>query len=350
MNTKDISKDFVAIDVEWATRDQQICQIGMAVVSNGEIAERPRWLVRPPQNEYDETLFGSHRVRPEMTETQPTLEELWPEIQPYLLKGQLWAHNAASAEMPAFRKSLGEYGIPCEWLDIRDSMDLFRRPGCTGGNGLEQCAMAMGVPFEEGEHHDALYDAEVLAEILIRYAEGYRPRWEDVPVSTEQLRKSKQDRRVLRLGEFAAYYAAHPSGEEDVLAVLSSTDGSGTEQVIDVFDKGDRIARETAGRIDFSRIAVGNDYPIRGKGVVVTGKFKYERDDIKNALKVMGITPTGSISGKTAAVIVGTRNVGPNKLVAIEEQEAKGRRVYRIVGDADLEALLYGDGHKFFGE
>lgn len=344
----EISNTFVAIDVEWATRDQMICQIGMATVRNGEIAEHRRWLVQPPGNYYDETLFGNHHVRPEMTEAQPTLEELWPEIQPCLLNGQLWAHNAVSAEMPAFRKSLGEYGIPCEWLGINDSKDLFQRPDCTGGNGLAQCAMAMGVPFEEGEHHDALYDAEVLAEILIRYAEGYRPRWDGVPANTEQLRKSQQDKRVLRLGEFTAYYAEHPSGEEDVFAVLSSTDGSGIEQVIDVFDKGDPFAKGTEKEIDFSRIKVSNDYPIRGKGVVVTGKFQYERDDIKNALKAMGIKPTSGISGKTAAVIVGTRSVGPNKLCAIEEQEAKCHHICRIVGNADLDALLYGDGHKFF--
>ena len=67
MNTKNLpANTFVTIDVEWATRDQQICQIGMAVVRNGKIVEHPQWLIQPPGNEYDETLFRSHHIRPEM--------------------------------------------------------------------------------------------------------------------------------------------------------------------------------------------------------------------------------------------------------------------------------------------
>jgi hypothetical protein len=50
----------------------------------------------------------------------------------------------------------------------------------------------------------------------------------------------------------------------------------------------------------------------------------------------------------TDAVILGTRNVGFIKLIAIEEQEQKGNHLARIVGDEDLEQLLYGDGSKFF--
>jgi DNA polymerase III epsilon subunit-like protein len=39
-NNNLIAKTFVAVDVEWATRDQMICQIGLVVVRNGEIVER----------------------------------------------------------------------------------------------------------------------------------------------------------------------------------------------------------------------------------------------------------------------------------------------------------------------
>ena len=62
------------------------------------------------------------------------------------------------------------------------------------------------------------------------------------------------------------------------------------------------------------------------------------------AIKVPGITKNAAV------VIVGTANVGPKKLIAIEEQEQKDHHIYRIVGDDDLDALLYGDGQKFFGE
>lgn len=339
---------FVVIDVEWATRDQQICQIGLAAVSNGEIAERAQWLIQPPGNEYDETLYNNHHIRPEMTSSAPTLDQAWPEIQPRLLAGQLWAHNAVSAEMPAFRKSLAEYGIPCDWLDINDSKDLFCRPDCNGGNGLAQCAMAMGVPFEETDHHDALYDAEVLAEILIRYAEGFRPDWTGVPANTEQLRKSQQGRRYLRLGEFAAYYTEHPSGEEDVFAVLTSTCEGAAEQEIDVFDKGDKLPREKEGQVDMARLERGQDSPLYNKKVVITGAFAISRKEIERAIEAMGAKKVSNVTKNTDVIIIGIENVGCNKLVALEEQEAKAHHIVRVVGDADLDALLYGDGHKFF--
>lgn len=347
-NNQNPASTFVAIDVEWATRDHQICQIGMAVVRNGEIVERPQWLIQPPGNNYDETLYGNHFIRPEMTAEAPTLEEAWCEIQPYLLMGELWAHNAASAEVPALQKSLAEYGIPCDWLSIRDSKELFQRQDCKGGNGLEQCAIAMNVPFDKDAHHDALYDAEILAKILVRYQEGCCPEWGGVPANAEELRKSKQDKKVLHLGEFTEYYTAHPSGEEDVFAVLGSTCEGSIEQVVDVFDKGDKMPGLNQGKVDFTKLNKNTDNPINGKTVVITGAFLVGRDSLKDALKVMGAKPTSSISGKTYAIIVGTKNVGPNKLVDIEEQEAKGHHIFRIVGDTDLDALLYGDGNKFF--
>lgn len=343
-----IARSFTVVDVEWATRDQMICQIGLAVVRNGEIVERAQWYVQPPGNEYDETLFRNHHVRPEMTADQPTLEELWREIRHYFMTGQIWAHNAASAEMPAFRKSLGEYGIPCDWLDIRDSMELFQRDGCSGGNGLAQCAMAMDITFDDTEHHDALYDAETLAEILIRYAEGYRPKWDDVPESVEKMRKAQQEKHVLHLGEFCDFYNSDSSIGADVYTEMTSTCPGAQPQMIDVFDKGDKFAEGQALPLDFKRLDTSDDNPLRGKKVCITGLFRMQRKDIENALDAMGAKRVPKPARNTDAVILGTRNVGFTKLCAIEEQQAKGHVMAIIVGDDDLEALLYGDGKKFF--
>lgn len=351
-----ISNNFVAIDVEWATRDQQICQIGMAVVRNGEIIDRPQWLIQPPLNDYDETLFSNHHIRPEMTATAPTLEDLWPVIRPYLMEGQLWAHNAVSAEMPAFRKSLSEYCIPCDWLDINDSKALFVRPDCKGGNGLAQCAMAMGVPFEEGEHHDALYDAEVLAEILIRYADGRRPDWTGVPENAEQLRKSQQAKLVLKMGGFVAQQklqdeqkkAGLVGDKTDLFAELTATYAGAQPQIVDVFDIGDQMQKDGNDLIDIARLDTSDGNPLRGKVVAVTGSFHVKRKEIDRALEAMGATSDG-MTGKTDILLVGNRNVGLPKLAKYEKQTAK-HPVALAVGDDDLDALLYGDGQKFFGE
>lgn len=56
-----------------------------------------------------------------------------------------------------------------------------------------------------------------------------------------------------------------------------------------------------------------------------------------------------SPSKNTDVIILGIHKVGYKKLTGIEKQEEKGHHIVRIVGDADLEDLLYGDGNKFFG-
>lgn len=352
MNAKNLpGSTFVTVDVEWATRDHQICQIGLAVARNNEIAIRGQWLIQPPGNEYDETLFSNHKVRPEMTETAPTLEEVWPEIQPHLLTGELWAHNAASAEIPAFQKSLAEYNMSADWLSINDSIELFQRDDCKGGNGLAQCAMAMGVPFDETMHHDALYDAETLAEILIRYAQGFRPKWGGVPVSSEQLRKSQQEKLILKMGEFAAHEKKQKDGELagdiDLFAELTSTYAGAHSQVVDVFDKGDQqMGKDGNGMVDYSRVDTGQGNPLRDKVVAITGNFKIPRREIDRFLKAVGAKSDG-MTGKTDVMLVGTWHVGLPKLAKYEKQRAK-RAVALVVGDEDLEAFLYGEVGKFF--
>lgn len=352
MNSITPSNNFIAIDVEYADNEQHICQIGIAKVENLEIIGSQSWLIQPPCDYYDENQMRVHHLTPEDTAHAADFEQVWQEVQPILLMQELWAHNAASTEQPVLEKNLRMYGINTDWLCINDSRSLYQRPDCraNSGNSLPLCCKALGIEFDESQHHDAEYDALKCAEIVIAHLKGQQPDWNGLPTNTEQLRKQQQEKRVLRLGEFAEYYAVHPSGEEDVFAVLSSTDGSGTEQVIDVFDKGDHFKDNAATEIDFARLDIRQDNPLRGRKVAITGMFRYSRKDIEKALSVMGAIKVPGITKNAAVVIVGTANVGSKKLIAIEDQEQKGHHVYRIVGDDDLDALIYGDGQKFFSE
>ena len=344
------SSDFVAIDIEYSDSEQNICQFGLAVVKNLQITETRCWNIKPPGNRYDAQYTRTHHMTAEDTADSPSFAEVWPEIEPYLREQKLWAHNATSVEEPILNKNLAMHKIQAaeRWYWINDSRSLYGRKECPGkGNGLEQCCMALGMPCEN--HHNAEADAVMCAKIVIAHLQGQQPNWEGVPVTKEALRKSRQEKRILRLGGFAEYFANTSSGEEDVFAVLSSTcDDMEVEHVIDVFDRGDKILEGNTDNVDFSRLNTGDGNPLFGKRVVVTGMFRVNRKDVEKALEVMGAKKTATISSKTDAVIVGTRNVGPNKLLALEEQELKGNHIARIVGDDDLETLLYGDGHKFF--
>ena len=340
-------RDFVAIDIENADRQQNICQVGLAVVRDLKVVSSRSWLIQPPGNYYEDLQIRIHGIRPEMTVYAPTLEQIWPEIDEYLDGQQLWAHNATSVEGPVLDKNLAHYGIDKHYT-VLDSRDLCQRPDCppNKGNGLVQCCMAFGIPHEH--HHDAERDAVMCAQVVVACAEGRVPIWDGVPVTQETLRKSEQEKRVLRLGDFTDYYNSTSSGEEDVFAVLTSTYEGAQEQEVDVFDKGDQLPKEKDGMVDIARLKMGEGSVLNGKKVVITGAFSISRKEIERAITAMGAKKISNPTKNADAIIIGPVNVSYGKLTALEEQEAKGHHIARIVGDQDLEELLYGDGGKFF--
>ena len=345
---KDPSRDFVAIDVEYADSAQNICQFGLAVVRNLQIVEKRSWLIQPPGNYYEERCVKVHHITPSVTLYSPTFPQAWPEIEPYLSGYQLWAHNAGSVEESVLEKNLTLHRIVHQHYSFFDSRQLYQRPDCdeNKGNGIKQCCMALGMPCEG--HHDAEEDARMCAELVIAYQLGKLPCWDGVPFTDEEIRKSKQEKHILRMGEFCEYYASNSSGEEDVLAEISSTCDGAVPQLIDVFDKGDHTSEGKTSSVDFSRLHTGENNPLYGKKVVLTGMFHIDRKQIEQALEQMGAKKVAKPARNTDAVIMGTRNVGFTKLIALEEQESNGHHIARIVGNEDLETLLYGEGKKFF--
>lgn len=398
---------FVAVDVEYATREKYICQLGIAVVSEQEIVEQRSWLIQPPGNRYESGTTATHHITAADTATERIFPDVWDEIEPYLRNRQLWAHNA-STERDALAATLSYYDIPHTPYTFHDSIHLYRRPDrqqWNHGNGLPQCCMALGIPFDESQHHSAEYDAVKCAEIIIAYTEGRQPDWTGVPVSKEELRKQQQTKVVLRMGEFQDYAArieaakaklkevpaakaapasqldlfaassqpdlftvtatapGNPSDgiaatplatEEDTLlhhtdlfAEISSTRPGAEPQLVDVFDSGDRLPKEGREEVDYSRLNTAADNPLQGCKVAITGTFRIHRDAIKQAIKAMGAAVTSSISKKTSAVLIGTTNAGLPKLADVEKLAYNGYIIPRIVGNDDLDRFLYDDPAAF---
>ena len=77
-------RNFVAIDVEYADNQQNICQFGLAVVRSLRIVEQRCWNIQPPGNRYDEVFTRTHHMTAADTIGAPTFREVWPEIEAYL--------------------------------------------------------------------------------------------------------------------------------------------------------------------------------------------------------------------------------------------------------------------------
>ena len=74
--------NFIAIDFETATSKRaSICEVGICVVRNGEIAETRSWLVRPEDNYYQYWNIKLHAIRPLNTEHAPDFRQVWEEME-----------------------------------------------------------------------------------------------------------------------------------------------------------------------------------------------------------------------------------------------------------------------------
>jgi DNA polymerase III epsilon subunit-like protein len=92
------ARRFAAIDVETANAQRaSICAVGIAVVQDGEVTERHHWLVRPPDDYEDSSLFNTriHGIRAADGEDAPAFASLVPRISDLLSGLPVVAHDAS---------------------------------------------------------------------------------------------------------------------------------------------------------------------------------------------------------------------------------------------------------------
>ena len=342
MNTsyKTPSRDFVAVDVEFATRkEQSICQFGLAVVRDAQIVETRRWIIQPKNNFYDAITSNVHKMTAATTAKCPTLPDVWDEIASYLDGMELWAHNAASVEASILEKNLSAYAIPHKPYLIYDSRRLYIRPDrekWNKDNSLENCLYALGLPCEN--HHDAAEDAAMCAQIIIAVINGKEPDWE---LSDKTMEHVKEER-----GKFeAAQKVARQAQQLDLFSTaLTSTaldcDHS-RQHAPTLFEKTYNEGEDGVDPIDFNHLNTEESNPLYGCTVVVTGFFHVSRRQLLKALDAIGAKRCSSITKKTQVVLIGERNAGPKKLKDLTNLIHNGYNIARITGDEQLDQVLY---------
>lgn len=158
--------NFVAIDVETAIGKRwSICQIGLAIVENGEITQTFSKLVQPPQNEYAIGNINVHGITPDVTANAPVFPEVWDEIYPLLEGKRLVAHNA-SFDINCLHQALEFYNrqIPVMECDCTYSR--------TGYKLSEICD---AYEIDLSNHHVATCDAVACAKVYMNLLQGIEP-------------------------------------------------------------------------------------------------------------------------------------------------------------------------------
>lgn len=289
-------KDFVAIDVETANYLAQICQIGIAVVRHGEIVETRSWLVQPPGNHYEKGNIKTHGITAERTKNERFFNEIWPELEPYLMGQKLVAHNSSTEKKAlerAFEKDYQEIMVMnVDYKNIICSMKPF------GQKGLEAVCQAYGIDFKN--HHDAEYDALHCAKVYLKYLEGALPDWSLVLEEPKKEVKPKRSKRKLSIPEI---------------------------------NKLETIADENS--------------PFYNRNVLVTGEFvidgeEIDRTDIEKTLRIQyGAILKANISKNVHFILIG-ESPGPDKIKDVENLIYNGFNIRKLY-EEDLYKILKGE-------
>lgn len=159
---------FAAIDFETATRYRSsACAVGVALVDAGEVQAVQRWLIQPPNNEYEGINISIHGITPTMTEDAPTIEDVWPDVLEQIGNRPIVAHFA-SFDLSVVRASL------CfkerQWSDLQyvctRALAKATWPGWLSYR-LPDVANACGIDFN---HHDPADDAAAAATVALACA------------------------------------------------------------------------------------------------------------------------------------------------------------------------------------
>lgn len=285
-------KDFVAIDFETAT-ELNPCQIGIAIVKNGEIVKTINRLIRPICNRYNPYTISVHHITPNITENKPEFPEVWNEIKGYFDGAVIIAHNA-KFDMSVLQCALETYCLPYpEIIGYICTCDLNNR------EGLELACARYGICLEH--HHDGEDDAINCAKLYLAYVNNER-KFSDEDLPKELFQKKSSN--------------------------FSYSDAFEGHEVL----RGDVLQKDLTG--------ADPNNPFYDRKVVITGIFSIDRPDLAKKLKSMGADIDTNVGCKTNYLIIG-KDPGPSKIKKFDDLISKGMDVRKIFQE-DLDLIFSG--------
>jgi len=275
--------NFVAIDVETAHGKRwSICQIGLAIVENGEITKTISKLVQPPQNEYATVNMNIHGITPEMTMDAPDFSEVWKEIHPLIQDKRLVAHNA-SFDINCLEQALDFYNLSIPEMEC----------DCTfSRTGQSLADICDAYEIDLSNHHDATCDAVACAKVYMNLLQGIEPDF------------SKIKPRPEKSNNFFEF-----EGHEHLCG---------------------NVLKPDLEHADSSS-------PFYAKKVVFTGVLNsIDRNAAADLVKKLGADIDTSITKRTNFVITGSAP-GPSKMQKIEQLNAQGCDIRLVFEDEFLK-------------
>jgi len=279
---------FVVIDVETANPNfSSICQVGLVAFQNGKIQESWESLVNP-EDYFDEMNVSIHGIQEHTVRNAPKWKDVHLQLSKWL-KGKIVVSHT-SFDRAALTRACEKNGVlphDCTWLDtsrvVRRAWPVFAQ----SGYGLANIAKHFKIEFE---HHNAIEDARVAGEILLRAVA-------ETGLSVKQW--------IERVNQ----------------PINPSTNGP--------------IVRDA-----------NPDGPLYGEKLVFTGALSMPRREAADAASAAGCAVESGVTKHTTLLVVGDQDIcrlaGHEKSTKhrkAEELMGKGQQI-RIIGESDYQRLL----------
>lgn len=295
---------FVALDFETAnSKRASACSLGMTKVVDGVVVDTKYELFRPPENfdYFEPRNISIHGIKPSDVDHKARFAEVWPLFEEFIEELPIVAHNA-SFDLSVLRATLAASGITWPKLDFACTMVISRSVFQITSHSLLFVAQSAGVQWDEGKHHDALYDSQICAEILLSIAN------QKESGSIYDLLKSLD----LSMGEL------FPEGWNTCRSAkqISYSHNSGNEN------------RHSTKGIEVNADA-DPSHPLYGKVVVFTGKlYSMPRPDAWSLVALVGGIPKDTMTKSTNLLVLGEQD--PFKLKPGETQSGKFREAEKL--------------------
>jgi DNA polymerase III subunit epsilon len=160
--------NFISLDFETANHSRvSICAAGLAVFENGNLAEAPYWLVRPPKGHgwFHEVFIKCHGLTHRDVLDAQEFSTIAPEILARLTRADIVIAHNAKFDIGHLRATLDHFGVARPEFDYLCTCDLARRVWPELPNHqLSTLTAHIGHQFH---HHQAKDDAEAAGRVLL---------------------------------------------------------------------------------------------------------------------------------------------------------------------------------------
>jgi DNA polymerase III subunit epsilon len=156
-------------------RNHRIIEIGCVELLNRRITGRTFHQYLNPERDIDAGAQAVHGLTPERLAAEPKFAEVAPRLLEFISGAELVIHNAPFdvAFLNAELRRLGEEAADIAAIcSVLDTLTLARNMHPGQRNNLDALCKRYGVDNSQREHHGALLDARILADVYLAMTGG----------------------------------------------------------------------------------------------------------------------------------------------------------------------------------